>query len=136
MWVRPAFGDRLVTNWDGHASLEAIDDALPHLSPTRLQDLGPASAACAPPRTARAPVGVAEEPWLFPSEDGVPPTGEQFDDAWHVVLDAVGWSRTIPYRNLRHHAVLWRKAMLPMTDTDESTQLTLTGSSWAAGPLW
>jgi integrase len=68
-----------------------------------------------------AEVPVAEEPWLFPDEDGVPPTGEQFNDAWHVVRDAVGWKKTIPYRNLRHHAVLWWKANLPQTDTDEGT---------------
>ena len=66
-----------------------------------------------------AEVPVAEEPWLFPGEDGVPPTGEQFNDAWHVVRDAVGWKTTIPYRNLRHHAVLWWKAKLPRTDDED-----------------
>jgi hypothetical protein len=64
---------------------------------------------------------VTEEPWLFPGEDELPPTGEQFNDAWHVVRDAVGWKKTIPYRNLRHHAVLWWKANLPQTDTDVAT---------------
>jgi hypothetical protein len=68
-----------------------------------------------------AEVPVAEEPWLFPAEDGVPPTGEQFNDAWHVVRDATGWNKTIPYRNLRHHAVLWWKAKLPRTEADDAT---------------
>jgi hypothetical protein len=27
-----------------------------------------------------AEVAVTDEPWLFPGEDGVPPTGEQFTD--------------------------------------------------------
>jgi integrase len=66
-----------------------------------------------------AEVPVTEEPWLFPGEDGVPPTGEQYNDAWHVVRDAVGWTKTIPYRNLRHHAVLWWKAKLPRTDDED-----------------
>jgi hypothetical protein len=66
-----------------------------------------------------AEVPVAQEPWLFPAEDGVPPTGEQFNDAWHVIRDAVGWKATIPYRNLRHHAVLWWKAKLPRTDDED-----------------
>jgi hypothetical protein len=57
----------------------------------------------------------------LPAEDGVPPTGEQFNDAWHVVRDAVGWKKTIPYRNLRHHAALWWKAKLPKSDTDDAT---------------
>jgi hypothetical protein len=39
---------------------------------------------------------VAEEPWLFPGEDGPPPTGEQLNDAWHVVRDTVGWRKPIP----------------------------------------
>lgn len=47
----------------------------------------------------------AEECWLFPTEDGVPPTKEQFNDAWHQVRDASGWSTHIPYKNLRHLAV-------------------------------
>jgi hypothetical protein len=68
-----------------------------------------------------AEVPVTEEPWLFAGEDGVPPTGEQFNDAWHVVRDAVRWKKTIPYRNLRHHAVLWWKANLPRTDSEEAT---------------
>jgi hypothetical protein len=37
-----------------------------------------------------AEVPATEEPWLFPAEDGVPPTAEQFNDAWHVVRDAIG----------------------------------------------
>jgi len=49
-----------------------------------------------------------------------PPTGEQFNNAWHVVRDAVGSRKTIPCRNLRHHAVLWWKAHLPQTDTDDA----------------
>ncbi len=52
-------------------------------------------------------VPVSDECWLFPSEDGLPPTNEQFNDAWHVVRDACGWSKAIPYKNLRHHAALW-----------------------------
>lgn len=54
-----------------------------------------------------AKVPPQDELWLFPGEDGVPPTKEQFNDAWHVVRDAVGWPTYIPYRNLRHHAALW-----------------------------
>lgn len=51
------------------------------------------------------PASQAEERWLFPGEDGVPPTKEQFNDAWHRVRDASGWSPHIPYKNLRHLAV-------------------------------
>ena len=68
-----------------------------------------------------AEVPVAQEPWLFPAEDGLPPTGEQFNDAWHVIRDAVGWKKTIPYRNLRHHTVLWWKTKLARSKTDEGT---------------
>lgn len=57
-----------------------------------------------------AHVPLTEEAWLFASEDGLPPSREQFNDAWHVVRDAVGWNPTIPFRNLRHHAALWWKA--------------------------
>jgi hypothetical protein len=70
-----------------------------------------------------AVIPAMQEPWLFPAEDGVPPTGEQFNDAWHVVRDAVGWTKTIPYRTLRHHAVLWWKAKLPKSDTQDATDL-------------
>ena len=52
---------------------------------------------------------MGEEAWLFPTEDGRPPSKEQFNDAWHVVRDAIGWTITIPYRNLRHHVILWWK---------------------------
>lgn len=51
------------------------------------------------------PASPTEECWLFPAEDGVPPTKEQFNDAWHRVRDASGWSSHIPYKNLRHLAV-------------------------------
>lgn len=51
-----------------------------------------------------------KETWLFPGEDGVPPTREQFNTAWHAVRDACGWPTYIPYRNLRHHAINWWKA--------------------------
>lgn len=60
-----------------------------------------------------ADVPSQEEAWLFPAEDGLPPSKEQFNDAWHVVRDAVQWTHTIPYRNLRHHAILWWKNNLP-----------------------
>ena len=60
-----------------------------------------------------AEVPPADEMWLFPVEGGVPPTKEQFNAAWHVVRDAVGWNRAIPFKNLRHHAVLWWKANVP-----------------------
>jgi len=56
-----------------------------------------------------ARVSVADECWLFPGEDGQPPTSEQFNAAWHVVRDACNWPKYIPYKNLRHHAALWWK---------------------------
>jgi integrase len=55
-------------------------------------------------------VPAADEPWLFPGEGGRPPTGEQFNHAWHVVRDGCGWPRAIPYKNLRHHGALWWRA--------------------------
>lgn len=55
----------------------------------------------------------AREPWLFPDETGLPPTKERFNDEWHKVRDACGWDPAIPYKNLRHHAILRWKALLP-----------------------
>jgi hypothetical protein len=69
----------------------------------------------------------AEECWLFPREDGVPPTKEQFNDAWHQIRDASGWNTHIPYKNLRHLAVArYRRfftyeAIAPWTGHDVNT---------------
>lgn len=60
-----------------------------------------------------AAVPAIAEPWLFPGEDGLPPSREQFNGAWRAVRDAIGWNRSIPYRTLRHHAILWWKANVP-----------------------
>jgi hypothetical protein len=52
-------------------------------------------------------VPVEEECWLFVHEHAAPPSRETFNKAWHKVAASCGWNRRIPYRNLRHHAVLW-----------------------------
>ena len=74
-------------------------------------------------------VPMADECWLFPGEDGLPPTNEQFNEAWHVVRDACSWPKYIPYKNLRHHAALWwRKqglAWATIADWDGHTVRTL-----------
>lgn len=56
----------------------------------------------------------ADEPWLFKADDrkgrkmtGCPPTNEMWNDAWHVLRDAIEWPPYIPYKNLRHHAACW-----------------------------
>lgn len=58
------------------------------------------------------------EPWLFPDESGLPPTKERFNDEWHKVRDASGWDTQIPYKNLRHFAILRWKRLLGMEYED------------------
>jgi len=65
VWVRPVIGDHLVINWDSHGSLEVIDNARPHLSPTRLQDLGSTLSGL----RATAHRKRAGGRWLSPDED-------------------------------------------------------------------
>lgn len=52
----------------------------------------------------------SEEAWLFIDQSGLPPTRERFNNTWHRVRDDCGWTRSIPYKNMRHHAALWWKA--------------------------
>jgi integrase len=52
-------------------------------------------------------VPLADEPWLFPDETGLPPTREAFNTAWHGVRDRTAWNPAIPYKNLRHHSVMY-----------------------------
>ena len=57
----------------------------------------------------------------------MPPTKEQFNDAWHQIRDASGWNTHIPYKNLRHLAVArYRRfftyeAIAPWTGHDVNT---------------
>jgi hypothetical protein len=39
--------------------------------------------------------------------------------------------RTIPYRNLRHHAILWWKAKLAEDGSKESTDIWATIADWS-----
>lgn len=59
-----------------------------------------------------------DELWLFKADDrkgrrmtGCPPTNEMWNDAWHVVRDAIEWPRYIPYKNMRHHAACWWRSL-------------------------
>jgi hypothetical protein len=65
VWVRPVIGELLVTNWDSHASLKVIDNARPHLSAARLQDLGSTLSGLRATAHRRRAGGR----WLSPDED-------------------------------------------------------------------